>query len=417
MTTSKRLAGWSGNRQPDLFGSEDHDSDLSKWQDFCVNLKAWLFLGNPKFEVDLHRAESHKTGAIDVSAEPEDVQLRCKQFYNIMTGLLRGKPLRMLWQIENRNGYELWRQLGQLFAPKDESQVYFSVVCIASCAPVFERSDFAGSSFGLERLRAEYAKSSGTDVPDDLMLSVLVRSLPRHIQQHVQLQMDETSSYEDIRSLVIGYEKITSWSPGKIHSELGIVSPPNLGPAPMEVDLVSTYPKGKGKQKGKPGKGTQKGKDGGKSKGSQGQKGNKGSSAGKDGKGKGSSTTATCFHCGKPGHTKRDCWQLNGRPGSKKVSIVSADDGASVSGSTTGSTTSSVPTSASTAGNSGNANSVRFFSSTVTIEEVPESDSDGDVIDLTAYKGGPNSVSKNHISFRCQKRTQKLVPCTCLSRS
>ena len=32
-------------------------------------------------------------------------------------------------------------------------------------------------------------------------------------------------------------------------------------------------------------------------------------------------------------------------------------------------------------------------------------------------KGGPNSVSKNHISFRCQKRTQKLVPCTCLSRS
>ena len=32
-------------------------------------------------------------------------------------------------------------------------------------------------------------------------------------------------------------------------------------------------------------------------------------------------------------------------------------------------------------------------------------------------KGGPNSVSKNHISLRCQKRTQKLVPCTCLSRS
>ena len=27
-------------RQPDPFGSEDHDGDLSKWQDFCVNLKA-----------------------------------------------------------------------------------------------------------------------------------------------------------------------------------------------------------------------------------------------------------------------------------------------------------------------------------------------------------------------------------------
>ena len=34
-----------------------------------------------------------------------------------------------------------------------------------------------------------------------------------------------------------------------------------------------------------------------------------------------------------------------------------------------------------------------------------------------AYKGGPNSVSKNHISFRCKKRTQKLASCTFLSWS
>ena len=33
------------------------------------------------------------------------------------------------------------------------------------------------------------------------------------------------------------------------------------------------------------------------------------------------------------------------------------------------------------------------------------------------YKGGPNSVSKNHISFRCKKRTQKLASCTFLSWS
>ena len=33
----------------------------------------------------------------------------------------------------------------------------------------------------------------------------------------------------------------------------------------------------------------------------------------------------------------------------------------------------------------------------------------------TNYKGGPNSVSKNHISFRCKKRTPKLASCTFLS--
>ena len=31
------------------------------------------------------------------------------------------------------------------------------------------------------------------------------------------------------------------------------------------------------------------------------------------------------------------------------------------------------------------------------------------------YKRGPNSVLKNHSSFRCEKQTQKLAPCACLS--
>ena len=32
------------------------------------------------------------------------------------------------------------------------------------------------------------------------MLSVLVRALPKALQQHVQLQMTETSSYDQVRT-------------------------------------------------------------------------------------------------------------------------------------------------------------------------------------------------------------------------
>ena len=36
-------------RQPEPFGSESHEEDLSKWQDFNVSFKAWLFYGNSKY--------------------------------------------------------------------------------------------------------------------------------------------------------------------------------------------------------------------------------------------------------------------------------------------------------------------------------------------------------------------------------
>ena len=101
--------------------------------------------------------------------------------------------------------------------------------------------------------------------------------------------------------------------------------------------------------------------------------------SGKDGNGKGGNPPV-CYHCGKPGHTKRECYQLVGHP--NKVNAVSADYGASVSGSSV----STVPTSASTAGNGGSAPAVRLFSSTgVIIEELTETESENEIIDLTAY--------------------------------
>ena len=107
----------------------------------------------------------------------------------------------------------------------------------------------------------------------------------------------------------------TGRSPGKIHSELGILpqnsnqnpnqSSNNTGVAPMEIDWFE-----KGKNKGNA-KGKSKGKDTSKGKGK-----NK-SDKGKGKSNKGSTCTATvrgqCRHCGKYGHIKRDGWKLHGR--------------------------------------------------------------------------------------------------------
>ena len=81
------------------------------------------------------------------------------------------------------------------------------------------------------------------ELADDIQLSVLVRCLPKHIQQHVQLQLKEDSTYNDVRNAVLGYENVTqNWSEKKIFTELGVVqsySSSGGGPAPMEIDVVT----------------------------------------------------------------------------------------------------------------------------------------------------------------------------------
>ena len=195
---------------------------------------------------------------------------------------------------------------------------------------------------------AEYVRASGTDLDDNIMLSVLVRALPKGIRQHIQLQMSENSTYSQIRDLVLSYETVTTtWSPGKIHNELGIlpqqhpVQPSYTGVAPMEIDRFEKGGK-KGKSKGKSkGKDTSKGKSKGKN-----DKG-KGKGVGKDTSKRVATQNDQCLHCGKYGHFKRDCWKLNGKPGASRVNQVS-DETQSVAGSAAPSTAStSLPSSAS----------------------------------------------------------------------
>ena len=219
------------------------------------------------FEQDLHRTELHCANPIPaVAGESEEVQQRCKQLYSILTGLLRGKPLRLLRQVSERNGFEVWRQLVQLYLPKTKSRA-ISLLSAIMNIPSFTTKDrtLLDQILGLERLRSEYVRASGTDLDDNIRLSVLVRALPKGVQQHIQLQMNESYTYTQIRDLVLSYETVTAtWNLGKINNELGIlpqqqpVQPSYTGVAPMEID-----PFEKGGKKGKS-KGKTKGKDGSK---------------------------------------------------------------------------------------------------------------------------------------------------------
>ena len=160
---------------------------------------------------------------------------------------------------------------------------------------------------GLDRLIAEYQKTCAQPISEDVKLSVLVRCLPAHIRQHVQLSLTENGRYADVRARVLSFEAVThSGSTNRIHSEFGINASsfaPGSSAVPMEVDRLEDKGKGKSKNKGKGkgfgDKGKGKGKGKGKSKSFQSIGKRKGTQSG--------SQTDVCLYGGKPGHWKREC--------------------------------------------------------------------------------------------------------------
>ena len=267
---------------------------------------------------------------------------------------------------------------------QDSKPCDFNFSCLDGCSEFhYKGQNLAGPGVGPRTHACRIC--TGADIPDDIMLSVLARALPKAIQQHVQLQLNETSNYDQMRAMVVSYERTTtSWSPGKIHSELGILpqsqnqsfnqSSNNTGLAPMEIGRFEKG-KNKGKSKGKnKGKETTKGKGKNKSDKGKGKSNNKGST-------RTATASDQCLYCGKYRHFKRDCWKLHGR-GEKNVNQVESNASNNAASASSNSSTSSGATSS-----SGVNGSVRLFTG---LHEshgpiIEDLDEDVEIKDLTGY--------------------------------
>ena len=231
------------------------EQDQSKWNEFSLAFRSWLIYADESFERELDVIEANSKTMISMSSMNEAESRRSKQLYSILSGLLKGRPLRILRSVNDRNGMEVWRQLHLQFAPRTKGRA-ISLLTAYMHFPAFDKGkSFLENIQNLERVRGEYRKASNVEIADDIQLSVLVRCLPRHVQQHVQLQMREESSYAEVHAMVLSYENIPqSWTDKRIYTELGVVqsyAAGGTGSAPMEIDAVQWKGKYDGKSKGK----------------------------------------------------------------------------------------------------------------------------------------------------------------------
>ena len=170
----------------------------------------------------------------------------------------------------------------------------------------------------------EYEALSSHVYASDLKIGTLLSGLPAEMCRYLQMQIVDSTTYEQIRERVLQYERSSStWNSEHVLKSLGVGRVPGGDVDAMDVDRTersSKYgPKGKkGGEKGpKGGKGAFKGKDPGKSVRPWNNNKGKGKYGGPKGKGKdqhgGSKgkkgAHQVCFVCGKPGHFVAECRQ------------------------------------------------------------------------------------------------------------
>ena len=262
---------------------------------------------------------------------------------SVLSSYLRNRPLKVLRAVDDMNGFEVWRRLTAELEPSSRSRSLAMAQALVGFPSMSKGASLMDYILTYEKLVNEYERLSGVSYDSNLKLGTLLKGTALQLRQHVLVDINDRTTYQELRSKLLQYERSNqTWSAENILGSLSVQSHHSSssskeyqGPIPMEVDRLHgdrrRDPKGKGDPKGTgKGKGEYKGKGkgyggygrgrGGKGKGKKGKgrggKGKKGYGGyGGKGKGDGKDKGVTCYNCGKTGHISSECWS---RPNDSK---------------------------------------------------------------------------------------------------
>ena len=324
--------------RPKPFTPVDDATDASNWVDWKFVYVNWLTQTDPAFEAELELVLKDVKVERPHSSMSADTLARSLKLYANLATLMKGKYLRIVKSVPEKNGYNAIRLLAMELQPAARNRTMAYMTAIISGPPCPVGGDFLDHLRGFETLIDEYEKMSNNKIPDDTKTASLLRITPEALADYLSLNMPEDSTYLQVKEHILAYyNKKKMWTPTAMPTT-----------TPMDVDAVT---KGKGKGKGK---------------GNQDGKGNRTPQVHpackhcgktnhpedkcfkKQAEGKGTKPTVfpPCKHCKRTNHAAKDCWFPGGAgKGGKgkggKGKVQQIEDGTQSTVSTAASTTAS----------------------------------------------------------------------------
>ena len=333
-------------KNPDTWDGIDFAS-VTNWKHNFIN---WICFADSRFGDHLQMIEQLGNEAIDMSGATQADRELSGKLYSILTSYLRGSALQFSRNyVKERCGFRLWQSLLWEFQPSTKQRSLTLSQAIAMYPGFDDVKPMVEQIGALENLVRDYELSAGKTYDRDLLMGVLLRCAPKTIREHLTVSLPSSANYGSVKQAILNYEKASkTWDYNTVLKQnalpvttaSGGATSSDQGPAPVEVDQVtsgkdhkgkghkggrgkgywgtwSSYAAGKafgrgyGRGKGHKGHGKSKGKRFGHKGGKKGSKGKGGKSGGKKGgKDKGGKAKLgrdVCRFCKQSGHWGNEC--------------------------------------------------------------------------------------------------------------
>ena len=233
-------------KNPDNFRSGDcTEAQFGLWKHQFSN---WLTVGDDRFKTLLESAEGQvrESDMGDFSAEGKALSRKLHRLS--ITRAVR----------ETENGFLVWQRLRAEYRPLSR-QRGMALAQVLATYPAFPRDKSVMERIlALEEVAHQYNQVTGEDYPKSLLMGTLTRRSPPQLRQHLQLTLQDTSTYRNVKETMLLYEKTTkAWSSESVLKEVGATR----GSRQDEPSTRTLQRKGKGKGKSKT-KGSQVGRHG-----------------------------------------------------------------------------------------------------------------------------------------------------------